>query len=102
MAVRALYGRSAAAEGAEFGMLPSDFSEDESALWEENWPAVQLFSQNSTQWIQGPGGPAGLNYVVLFHELDRRGLSRDEYDDMMACIRHIEQAALAEIHRDRK
>jgi hypothetical protein len=68
-------------------------------LWAENWPAVEFFLQIKTQWIPSFNGPTGLNYMVLFHELDRRGLSRDEYDDLYGCLRVIEQTALQEIHR---
>lgn len=44
-------------------------------------------------------GAIGLDYLVVFHELDRRGLSREEYDDFMDCIRVIESAALAEFRK---
>jgi Phage related hypothetical protein (DUF1799). len=45
-------------------------------------------------------GPTGLDYNVILHDLDRRGLSTDDYDEMMASIRVIESAALEEIHKD--
>ncbi len=53
----------------------------------------------STQWIQGPGGPTGLNYQVIFHELDRTGVKGDEYDETMAALRIIEQEALRQIYK---
>lgn len=68
-------------------------------LWHDNWPSIELFTRYSTQWRVGAGGPVGLDYTVIFHDLDRRGLSADEYDDMMAAVRIIEQAALDEIHK---
>lgn len=48
----------------------------------------------------GPGGPVGLDYNVIYHELDRRGLAGDPYDEMMAALRVIESTALEEIHKD--
>ena len=68
-------------------------------LWPENWPPVHLFSKVSTQWRTGPGGVIGLDYGVVFHELDRRSLSPDDYDDLMDSIRVIEQAALDQMHK---
>lgn len=63
-------------------------------LWAENWPAIHLYLQYQSQWRVGPNGPTGLDYNVLFHELDRRGLDEDAYEDLMSSIRVIEQAAL--------
>lgn len=68
-------------------------------LWAENWPALNLFQQVSTQWRAGANGPIGLDYLVIFHELDRRALGREDYDDFMYCIRVIEDAALAEMRK---
>lgn len=52
-----------------------------------------------TQWRSGPGGAYGLDYSVIFHELDRRALPAGEYDDLMDAFRTIEAAALDEIHK---
>jgi hypothetical protein len=68
------------------------------SLWADNWPAIRLFSDFSTQWRAGPAGVIGLDYNVFLHELDRRGLSRDEYDDLFGSLRVIEQVALKELH----
>ncbi len=59
-----------------------------------------MYRQFSTQWRIGFNGPTGLDYGVIQHELDRRNLPPDDYDDLMACIRVIEQAALDEFHKD--
>lgn len=68
-------------------------------LWAENRPAFDLYQQISTQWRTGPGGPVGLDYLVVFHELDRRDLSREQYDDFLWAIRVIEHAAITELHK---
>ena len=81
------------------GLKKSDFPEVETPLWEENWEPLKLFLDVSTQWIQGPGGPSGLNYQVVFHELDRRGVTGEHYDELMAAIRVIEQEALKQIYK---
>lgn len=94
-ATEALYWQAPAAkELAALGLCQSDFAPPEVELWPENWPAIQLFTQLSTQWRIGPSGPVGLDYNVVFHELDRRQLGRDDYDDMMGAIRTIEEVAL--------
>jgi hypothetical protein len=100
-AVRALYWRRpSAAEAGEWGLRVEDYPAPEVALWPENWPPIELFNQLSTQWRTGPGGAIGLDYNVIFHELDRRSLSTHDYDEMMASIRHIERAALEEMQKD--
>ncbi len=68
------------------------------AVWPENWPAVHLFTQFATQWRVGPGGAVGLDYGVIFHELDRRALAAADYDDLMDSLRTIESAALDALH----
>lgn len=83
-----------------FGVDPEDFEAPEVGLWPENWPALRLFLDFRTQWRTGFNGPVGLDYGVIQHELDRRKLSPDEYDDLMDCMRVIEQAALTEFHDD--
>lgn len=76
------------------GLAPEDFPPPECELWADNWPAIQLFTQVSTQWRVGMNGPTGLDYNVVFHELDRRELERAAYDDLMGSIRVIEHEAL--------
>jgi hypothetical protein len=68
-------------------------------LWVENWPVIQLFTRLSTQWRVGMSGVVGLDYNVVFHELDRRGLAADDYDDLMGSIRIVEEAALTHMHK---
>lgn len=69
-------------------------------LWASNWPAMKFYTQvMQTQWRHGYNGPTGLDYNVLLHELDRRNLSRDDYDDMFGSLRLIERTALDEMHK---
>lgn len=69
-------------------------------VWPENWPAIRLFLDFQTQWRMGPVGPVGLDYGVLFHEMDRMALPEDEYDDLLSSIRVIESAALREMRKE--
>lgn len=76
------------------GLLAEDYPPPECELWAENWPAINLFHQLSTQWRVGAAGAVGLDYNVVFHQIDRMKLSDDDYDDLLGSIRVIEGAAL--------
>ena len=65
-------------------------------VWPENMPAINLYSSLSTQWIIGPGGPTGLNYIPLFNRLDRLKLSDQDYEWMFSDIQAIESEVLAQ------
>lgn len=80
------------------GLTPEDFPPPEFRLWASNWPAIQFYTQVSTQWRTGMSGATGLDYNVIFHELDRKGLKPEDYDEMMASIRLIEETALHVLH----
>lgn len=81
------------------GLKPKHYPEPKVVVWAESWEAVQIFSRISTQWRVGPGGPIGLDYTVIYHELDRAGLAGDDYETTLGALRIIEQAALDEIHK---
>ncbi len=63
-------------------------------IWPENMGAVNLFNTLSTQWLVGPCGVTGLNYVPLFSRMDRMKLSEQEYEWLFDDIRTIEAEAL--------
>jgi hypothetical protein len=62
-------------------------------------PAINLFSQLSTQWRTGMNGPTGLDYNVLFVCLDRLKLPDQDREWLFDDIRVIEAEALQIIHR---
>lgn len=100
--MRFLYDKpQSAADLAELGVRPSDFPPRQCDVWPENWPALDLYIQNRTQWIQGPGGPTGLNYPWFQSCLDRQGMSADEAEDIMDRLRVIEDAVLEKVYEDR-
>lgn len=49
----------------------------------------------ANQWRVGNAGAYALDYNVVFHELDRLGLDKDEYDELMEDVRVMESGALA-------
>lgn len=86
-------------ELAGLGLTPEDYAPPECELWAENWPAIQFYQRISTQWRAGASGVIGLDYNVVFHELDRRELVGEAYDEMLAAIRVIERTAADELNR---
>ena len=45
------------------------------------------------------GGPIGLDFSVMHHALDRKGITGEEYYDFLADLRVIESAALRNIRK---
>lgn len=83
---------------AAIGLTRDDFAADDNVgIWPENWDAFNLFTQVMTQWRAGPGGAYGMDYNVLFHELDRMNLESERYDELFGEIRVMEFAALEEM-----
>ena len=79
------------------GFTLADYADEEPyEIWPENMPALNLFNTLSTQWIVGPGGPTGLNYIPLFNRLDRLKLSDQDYEWMFSDIQAIESEVLAQ------
>lgn len=46
------------------------------------------------------GGPYGLDYNIVYRELDRLELDRESEEELMAAIRVIEAAALRVMRED--
>lgn len=63
-------------------------------VWPENWPAFRLFYDLQTQWRVSFGGATGLDYGVLYRDLDDLGISGEDRLRVKAEIRAMEQAAL--------
>lgn len=67
-------------------------------MWPELWPAIEHFRRITTQWRCGGGGPIGLDYGILYANLDRDGVTGADRDDLLGAIAVIESAALEQIH----
>lgn len=82
------------------GLFPSNFPEPVIDVWPENWEPIQLFLRYWTQWRMGFNGPVGLDYGPILHDLDRRNLTAERFDEMMDAIRLIESVAIDELTKD--
>lgn len=80
-------------ELAAFGLTLDDY-ETIIEIWPENWEAVKLFDFLGTQWRVGANGATGLDYNILYHKMDRMGLSAEEFERMEGDIRAMELVAL--------
>jgi len=82
-------------------MSIKDWEEEEEKnlliVWPDNETAVKLFRKICSQWNVGVNGPTSLNYLVLYHHLDRMNLSDEEHDSLHNDIQVLEAAALKEI-----
>lgn len=68
-------------------------------VWEEHWPALELFLAMRTQWrtaIGMAGGQRlGIDYTSLYGHPKFARLDYEEQDNLLAQIQHIEAGALA-------
>lgn len=87
------------AQLAAFGLKLSDFADEAVEVWPENWLAVCLFADLSTQWRMGMGGPVGLDYAAVRAVFAVRGVSDEDASALFDDIRVMEAAALAEMYR---
>lgn len=69
-------------------------------VWPDNEQAYMLWRKVGNQWRMGMNGPVALDYVPLQHELDRMGLSDDDYEELFADIRVLEAEALDALMRE--
>jgi hypothetical protein len=100
-----LFERRAAASPAGFantlGALLAQARENRVVeVWPENAQAFWLFVDLRSQWRMGPGGPTGLDYLVLYRELDERGFAGEAREQLKADIREMERAALGALYDD--
>lgn len=81
------------------GLRLSDFPQPVAELWLEHVPAFNLFRRNHTQWRVGAGGPIGLDYGTLYHDMDRQEIPMAEQREIMDVLRIIEREALEILHK---
>jgi len=54
------------ADAAVFGVsLPKPKVQEDFEVWEENWPAVEMFLRCQTQWRPTMAGVCGLDYTAV-------------------------------------
>lgn len=83
-------------------MIAANGSKQDFEVWPENWPAALLFCHLQTQWVPGPNGVLGINYLVLYHKLDRMGLEPDEYAQFEMDVQVMELAALEKMQEQKE
>jgi hypothetical protein len=79
---------------AAFGLAPEDYASEEVDGYPDCEEAFNLFCYMGAQWLQTVNGVTGLNYLVLFHKMDRMKLDTDKYESLETDIRIMESAAL--------
>ncbi|KQW97139.1 hypothetical protein ASC94_10130 [Massilia sp. Root418] len=81
------------------GFAPEDFASEPVEIWPENLIAYSLFESLRTQWRNGPNGPTGLDYNVLYHKLDRMALPPEEYDQLEQDVCVMEVHAVSAMYQ---
>jgi len=100
-------GGSSADEAANRLGLPLDLiSESESfqhaeGIYPDNAQIVSVFSSMLTQWIMGPAGPVGLNYVPLDRVFRSCRVKPEDEDEVFSLFQVMERAALKSIREMR-
>lgn len=89
-----------AAELEGTGLKPKHYPEPEVEVWPEMWAAFELYMRLQNQWRCGPGGPIGLDYVVVNEELRYLEIKGEEREEVMRHVRIIESAAIKELVED--
>ncbi|EPJ6835920.1 DUF1799 domain-containing protein [Stenotrophomonas maltophilia] len=97
----ALYWRAPTeSELMQLGLKAKHFPPPQVELWPECVLPIEVFSRVSTQWRVGAGGPIGLDYNVVYQELQREALVPERHAEVMAGIRVIEHAALKHMQHE--
>lgn len=85
------------------GLSPEDYADDNTAyIWPCNVRAVNLFIEMGTQWRVDSGRPYGLDYNIVYREIDAMGLPPEAIRELKADIRILEDAALEQMRKDQE
>lgn len=87
-------------ELASFGLTKEDVAVTVE-VWEENYPAFNVFNALGTQWRYSMNGITGLDYNVIPNVLKLLGIQRNEWTQIFDDIRIMESAALVEINKSK-
>lgn len=85
------------AEASAWGMTIDEASGPPFEVWPDCVDAVNLFMAMGTQWVCGPGGVMGLNYVALPIVMRLIGIDRKNQSSVFEDLRVIESSALEAI-----
>lgn len=67
---------------------------DEFEVFPDNWLAVSVFTDLSTQWRVGFAGPVGIDYTAIEPVLRLRGVKRQEWRRLFDDLQVMETEAL--------
>ena len=81
------------------GLTPEDFAGDALEVYEDNEQAFLLFTFLATQWRVGMNGKTGLDYLVMYHKMDRMKLDEDDYSQLENDMQVMERSALEEMNK---
>lgn len=68
-------------------------------MWHENYDKVVWFSAVTTQFMWGPHGVTGFNYLFAYQEFGDMGLSGNDLDEWKWKLKVMESEALRIINR---
>jgi hypothetical protein len=66
-------------------------------VWPDNWPAVRLFVDLTTQWRVSMGVRIGVDYAAIIPVMTLRGIEESKRSALFDDIRVMEAAALESI-----
>jgi hypothetical protein len=80
--------------------LPEPEPQKPFEVWEENWPAVQLFLRCQTQWRTSTGGVTGLCYESVISTA--KLYSVEDLPSVFEDLQIMEITAIAEMNKEKK
>jgi len=95
-------GRSVEEESSRFGLPVDLIAEAEEfrnydGIYPDNIQTVEVFAGMITQWIMGPTGPVGINYVPLDRVMRSCKVVPSDEDEVFWGFQVMERAALKTI-----
>lgn len=81
------------------GLRLQDIARPAIPVWPDVWPALNLFNSLRTQWRMGFAGASGLDYSAIEPAMRLQGIPPEDWPDLFADLRVMEQAALEIIHQ---
>jgi hypothetical protein len=86
------------AELQAIGILREDvIDRSDFEVWPENWLPFKVFSEVSSQWRMGQGGPIGLDYLAVKWVMSLMKVKR-KYEVLRA-IRIMESSAITQMSK---
>lgn len=93
-----------AEEAAAFGLTLDEASGPPIEVWPDTQRPILVFDALGTQWLRAgmTGVPTGLIYASLEPVLRVMAVPAEDWQEVFADVRVLEEAALTEMHRQAK